>query len=216
MAPLKQNWLDRALGAVAPRVQLRRTRARIADLVLRHYEGAASGRRTQNWNRSGADGRSAMAPAAGRVRAVARDLVRNNPYAEAAVATIVDHTVGWGLTAKPVTPNQRALGAWKAWTAPRRSRSTAFATPPPAASFSTRTGSPSACSMSLSSGRPLSQVEFAFLTRPVAGEIAPGMPMPTVPGPPSSASAASTSPRKPLRRSRRLYLSLVGRSSPFQ
>ena len=30
-------------------------------------------------------------------------------------------------------------------------------------------------------GRPLSQVEFAFLTRPVAGEIAPGMPTPTVP-----------------------------------
>ena len=117
MAPLKQNWFDRALGAVAPRLQLRRTRARIAtDLVLRHYEGAASGRRTQNWNRSGADGRSAMAPAAARVRALARDLVRNNPYAEAAVATIVDHAVGWGLTAKPVKPNQGALGAWKAWT----------------------------------------------------------------------------------------------------
>ena len=29
-------------------------------------------------------------------------------------------------------------------------------------------------------GRPFSQVEFAFFTRPVAGEIAPGMPMPTV------------------------------------
>ena len=30
-------------------------------------------------------------------------------------------------------------------------------------------------------GWPISQVEFAFLTRPVAGEIAPGMPMPTCP-----------------------------------
>ena len=29
-------------------------------------------------------------------------------------------------------------------------------------------------------GRPMSHVEFAFLTRPVAGEIAPGIPMPTV------------------------------------
>ena len=31
-----------------------------------------------------------------------------------------------------------------------------------------------------SSGRPMSQVELAFLISPVAGEIAPGMPMPTV------------------------------------
>ena len=34
---------------------------------------------------------------------------------------------------------------------------------------------------SRSSGWPLSHVEFAFLTRPVAGEIAPGMPTPTLP-----------------------------------
>ena len=31
-------------------------------------------------------------------------------------------------------------------------------------------------------GRPLSQVELAFLTRPVAGEIVPGMPTPTTAG----------------------------------
>ena len=31
--------------------------------------------------------------------------------------------------------------------------------------------------------RPISQVELAFLTRPVAGEMAPGIPTPTVGGP---------------------------------
>ncbi len=34
--------------------------------------------------------------------------------------------------------------------------------------------------MSALKRRPFSHVELAFLTRPVAGEIAPGMPTPTV------------------------------------
>ena len=47
---------------------------------------------------------------------------------------------------------------------------------------------------SRSKGWPFSQTEFAFLTRPVAGEMAPGMPMPTVPRSPASRSTASTRP----------------------
>jgi capsid protein len=50
-----------------------------------------------------------------RLREVARDLVRNNPYAESALGTIADHTVGWGIVAKPLTPNPRLTAAWKAW-----------------------------------------------------------------------------------------------------
>ena len=44
------------------------------------------------------------------------------------------------------------------------------------------------------SGRPRSQVEFAFFTRPVAGEIVPGIPTPTVPRAPSVASTSATRP----------------------
>ena len=41
----------------------------------------------------------------------------------------------------------------------------------------------------------MSQVLFAFFTRPVAGETAPGMPMPTVPVSPVSDSSAATRSR---------------------
>lgn len=112
-------WLDRAIGYFAPSNQLRRTRARIAnDLLIRHYEGAAAGRRTQGWHKSSADPNAATGRFAGKLRDQARDLVRNNPYAAAALNTIVDQAVGWGLVAKPVkgvTPNRRALEAWNAW-----------------------------------------------------------------------------------------------------
>ena len=54
------------------------------------------------------------------------------------------------------------------------------------ASFWTRTGRPSLASMSRSKRWPLSALEFAFLTRPVAGLMTPGMPTPTVAVTPSS------------------------------
>src|SRR3954470_20196876 len=113
------GWIDRALSLVAPGLQLKRVRARIApDLVKRHYgyEAASVGRRTQNWNRSAGDANSVNGFASlARLREVARDLVRNNPYAESALATIADHTVGWGIVAKPLVPNARLSAAWKAW-----------------------------------------------------------------------------------------------------
>jgi len=43
-----------------------------------------------------------------------------------------------------------------------------------------RIGRPSAASRSCRSGRPIRQVELAFLTNPVIGEIAPGIPIPIV------------------------------------
>lgn len=115
MARLTTNWIDRVIGTVAPHRQLQRIRARVASaMVLRHYEAASVGRRTQNWNRSASDANTANGIGAlAYLRDVARDLVRNNPYAEAAVATIVDHTVGWGITAK--TRDAKAAARWKAW-----------------------------------------------------------------------------------------------------
>jgi lambda family phage portal protein len=104
------NWIERSLAAVAPHWHLRRLRARMAaDLTARHYEAAAAGRRTQGWNRSIADPNQASAGALGSLRAAARDLVRNNPYAEAAVSTIVDHTIGWGIT------SSEESDVWRRW-----------------------------------------------------------------------------------------------------
>jgi len=114
---MKTTWLDRSIGFLAPRWQLQRVRARLAmDMVHRHYEAASTGRRTENWARSAGDANAVLGYAVlSRLREVARDLVRNNPYAGAALATICDHTVGWGIVPKPNPKNDQALAIWKAW-----------------------------------------------------------------------------------------------------
>lgn len=109
-------FLDRVTGAVAPIWTLRRQRARMAlGLLARHYEGAAGGRRTSSWRRSAGDANAVIGPSAARLREHAHDLVRNNPYAESALATIGDHAVGWGIVAKPARPAAAAFDRWQAW-----------------------------------------------------------------------------------------------------
>lgn len=112
----RQTWIERVAATVAPAWSFKRLRARIAtDMMLRNYEGAGSGRRTQGWRRSSADASQATGPFVGRLREVARDLVRNNPYAESGLSTIVDHTVGWGIIAKPKPDNKKAAEIWEKW-----------------------------------------------------------------------------------------------------
>lgn len=116
--PARAHWLDRLTAPVAPIWTLKRQKARIvADLAQRRYEAAAPGRRTQGWNRVNTDGNAANAVWGGLayVRATARDLVRNNPYAASALATIVDHTVGWGITAKALPASPRLQERWNVW-----------------------------------------------------------------------------------------------------
>jgi lambda family phage portal protein len=110
------TWLDRAIGFFAPMAGLRRIRARAAaDVIVRHYEGASTGRRTQGWTRSGSDATAAVIPFLKNLRDSARDLVRNNGYAESAITTICDHVVGWGIVAKPTPVNVKAAEIWEAW-----------------------------------------------------------------------------------------------------
>lgn len=114
MAAARLTWLDRMTHAVAPRWTLDRVRSRIAlDLLQRHYEGAATGRRTQGWNKSAGDANAVIGPALATLRAAARDLVRNNPYAESALTTIADHAVGWGISGRSGVA--RIDEAWRAW-----------------------------------------------------------------------------------------------------
>jgi lambda family phage portal protein len=111
---MKRHWVDRLTTTIAPRWTLRRERARIAgELLVRHYEGAALGRRTQGWRKSAADPNAAIGPSLDRLRSTARDLIRNNPYADAAISTICDHTVGWGIVAKH--QNAQVQAAWMRW-----------------------------------------------------------------------------------------------------
>jgi lambda family phage portal protein len=115
------GWVDRVFEVMAPRAALRRQRARVAsELLARHYEGANIGRRTSGWRGTGGDANAAAGASLARLREQARDLVRNNPYASAALDTVVDHCVGWGISGAPVkaTPARtqtRATEIWKAW-----------------------------------------------------------------------------------------------------
>lgn len=114
--PFFRNVVDKTIGLISPRWQLSRLKSRAAlDLHLRHYEAASTGRRTNGWNRSGADANASIGPALQPLREVARDLVRNNPWAESALSIIADHTVGYGITAKPFPANKQALDIWREW-----------------------------------------------------------------------------------------------------
>ena len=95
---LAPNWIDRAIGVVAPGAGLRRARQRQAMAILaRAYEGAKLGRRTEGWVAAGTGANAEIAPAIARLRDRSRDLVRNNPYAAKAVTALVSNLVGTGL-----------------------------------------------------------------------------------------------------------------------
>jgi lambda family phage portal protein len=111
---IQPHWLDRMTATIAPRWTLKRQRARYAgEILARHYEGAATTYRTQGWRRPASDANAAIGPAGANLRNAVRDLVRNNPYAAAALASIVNETIGWGIIAK--SPAPRAMDLWKQW-----------------------------------------------------------------------------------------------------
>lgn len=102
------NWLDKAIGTLAPGAGLRRARQRQALGVLaRAYEGARQGRRTEGWIAGGTGANAEIAPALHRLRDRSRDLVRNNPYATKAVQALVSNMIGTGLQprARAATPD---------------------------------------------------------------------------------------------------------------
>ncbi len=102
--------LSRIERAVAPQWGIKRARARIAmDTLQRSYEGATTGRRSQGWKKAMTDANAETFGSIASLRAVARQLVRDNPYASSAVNTITDHVVGWGIS--PAEEPQ----VWKDW-----------------------------------------------------------------------------------------------------
>lgn len=106
--------LDRLIAAVSPETALRRERARAALQLTRTYEAATTSRRTEHWHRLGTDSNAVIGPALSMVRAKARHLVRNNPYAESALETISTHIVGpYGIGTR--FASKRAADAWKRW-----------------------------------------------------------------------------------------------------
>ncbi len=97
----KDNWLDRAISFAFPSIGAARmdARARIAraDRIRNLFEGASRGRRTDGWRAVTTDANAETFLANGRLRDVARDLVRNNAFAARAKAVIPANVVGAGI-----------------------------------------------------------------------------------------------------------------------
>lgn len=101
--------LTSILGTFAPQAALRRETARgkleaarmrtaVARTIRNEYDGASHSRRTRGWKRTNKDANFELMGAAHVLATTARDMVRNNPYAERAVSAIATDLVGTGIT----------------------------------------------------------------------------------------------------------------------
>lgn len=117
----------RLIDDLFPGYAAKRAQARVqkmqADLTLdvmkRRFEGAAGGRRNAGWRATGTDANAENAPALALLRNRARDLRRNNPYAERAISGIADNVVGYGIVPSPKSikdrDSKRLAGLWAGW-----------------------------------------------------------------------------------------------------
>jgi lambda family phage portal protein len=109
------GW-DRFLISVAPGYGIRRARALA---VAAAYEAAGGGRRTTNWPRRNPDANSAVAGSSERLRALSRDLRRNNSWARRGIQVISNNTVGAGIQARTNAESESvkadAAAVWRDW-----------------------------------------------------------------------------------------------------
>jgi lambda family phage portal protein len=119
--------LDKVIAYISPVAEARRLRARIladqlrpiADKARRSYEGASRGRRTDGWRTSSGSAKAEVAQGQGLLRDRARDLVRNNPWADRGVRVIVSNTIAIGIIPRVHAESPRRAKAvqdlWRRW-----------------------------------------------------------------------------------------------------
>lgn len=94
----KLNFLDRAIGYVAPAAAARRARNRaVLDILTREYAGANKSRLNGGWRSNSTSADTEIAVAGSLLRDRMRDLVRNNPHAANAVSGLVTYIIGEGI-----------------------------------------------------------------------------------------------------------------------
>lgn len=98
---MKLSPFDRAIAFFAPETGLRRALARHAFGELRAYDAAKVGRRTDGWITTGTSANAEIGGGLTHSRNRARDLVRNNPWAERAAMLWRSYLVGTGIVARP-------------------------------------------------------------------------------------------------------------------
>jgi lambda family phage portal protein len=118
------NFIDRVISVFSPKAAFNRMRFRAATAILdsqvRKYDAASGGRRTDGWRTNGGSPNTEVRAALTRLRERHRDMVRNNPYAENAVARITNNTVGAGIrpsiSGKESSYNiKRVKKYWRDW-----------------------------------------------------------------------------------------------------
>lgn len=103
------NWLDQGIAWLAPRYGLRRAQARIGLDAVRKYEAATQNRHTSGWQATGASANDEVGGAFERVRARAREMVRNNEWANSAVRKKTTSMIGSGIVVHPDLKSEREL-----------------------------------------------------------------------------------------------------------
>lgn len=100
----QRTIVDRVVGYFSPRAGFERLKARAALTVTTgsggYYGGRRDRRSTRNWRIKETSANADTLPDLPDLRARSRDLIRNNPIAGGAVATVVTNVIGDGLTLK--------------------------------------------------------------------------------------------------------------------
>ena len=107
------GWLDRLINAVSPERGVRRAQARLQLDVMRKYQAAEQGRRTNDWKAGSGTANAETIGGINILRNRARQMVRDNPHAKKAVTALATHIVGTGITVIPDDKAERA--AWQQW-----------------------------------------------------------------------------------------------------
>ena len=119
------SFIDSLVGFFDPKAGFQRRAYRNALALVssaaqtRRYDAARLDRRTQNWMTSAASADMEVWRDLPRMRDRCRDLVRNNPYAQAGITALVANLVGDGIEARAEHSDERlaeaAQRAWNNW-----------------------------------------------------------------------------------------------------
>lgn len=108
--------IDSAIGFFSPKAAFKRQQFRKATETIRKYDGASTGRRTDNWTAQSTSANAEISLAINKLRDRSRDLGRNNPYAKRAIQTIANNTVGRGIRlTSHKKASQSMRDTWATW-----------------------------------------------------------------------------------------------------
>jgi lambda family phage portal protein len=123
MAQINFNIVDKVVDYFSPGAGLRRLQKRFAkneaEKLIRSYDAASKGRRTKDWKAPNTSATAEIHIALQTLRNRAREMERNNPYAESAIDKIATNIVGTGIIPTPLIssrPQEKKIKQlWTDW-----------------------------------------------------------------------------------------------------